>query len=126
MINYKSFIIKCEVYPFDIMVYFGKSKKPLLKQLKSFVNVSKDEISEIKHHPLKPGTTFTLSGGQTVLYMPLIPSSTVDFAVLQHEIFHCVDHIMQKVGINYEPEGENEAYAYLIQYVTQKIYDAIF
>jgi hypothetical protein len=46
----------------------------------------------------------------------------VDHGTIAHEVFHAVQFLMDKIGCNLAHESE-EPYAYLIQYVTNKIYE---
>jgi hypothetical protein len=44
-----------------------------------------------------------------------------DHDTVAHEVFHCVNRILKDRGV--EMSGEGEAYAYLIGYLTGKIYN---
>lgn len=51
-----------------------------------------------------------------------INHKTIDeLSILQHEIFHCVMFILDKIGIKLSYKTD-EIYAYLIQYITKQIY----
>ena len=66
------------------------------------------------------GRSALLSSGQVVLW----GSDANDKGTLAHEIFHCVCFIMEKVGICLCHESD-EAYAYLIGFITNKVNDAL-
>lgn len=118
----KIFIVSCEVYPFDVLVYFGEDRKPLFKELKK--SITKTEISKLKALDFKKGKTVMFKGGQTLLWLRQKPNSIQDLSILNHEIFHCSCFILEKVGIRYSKKSD-EAYAYLIQFLSKKIYNEI-
>lgn len=115
-------IISIDLYNRDVMVHFG-GKKELRKELKRFFH--KPDANEIvdafPENAL--GHTAELSGGQIVLYMPHLPMSATDWSVLQHEIFHVAFFVMDKIGITLAANCD-EAYSYLIQFLTKKILEA--
>ena len=112
-------IIPIDLYCRDVMVHFG-SRKELRKELsRIFGKATAKEISE-QFAEVSCGRTVLLSGGQIILYLPQSPTSVVDYATLQHEIFHAAFFTLEKAGIVL---GENcdEAYSYLIQFLTKRI-----
>lgn len=114
-------IITIELYDRDVMVHFG-SKKELRKELsKRFSKVEAHDIVETFPNEAL-GHTAELSGGQIILYMPHLPSTTKDLSVLQHEIFHVVFFVMDKIGVTLASNCD-EAFSYLIQFLTKKILD---
>lgn len=109
-----NFIIDCQIYPFHIMVHFG-NKKDLIMNLKKYgINLSQKDIKG-KYKSL------FLNDNQTVLYMDIIPKTIDELSILQHENFHCVMFILDKIGIKLSYKTD-EIYAYLIQYITKQIY----
>jgi predicted membrane channel-forming protein YqfA (hemolysin III family) len=112
-------IIDCGVYPFEIMIFFGDKKKEIIKELKKYL--CKSDITYFKTVNLFAGKSIMFSSGQTLLYVNRIPENPNDYATLQHEIFHCACFVLERVGINYSNETD-EAYAYLIEYLTKQIY----
>lgn len=62
--------------------------------------------------------------GQTLLWLNEKPNSVSGLATLNHEIFHCACFILERVGIVYS-ESSDEAYAYLIEYLTKQIYNKL-
>jgi hypothetical protein len=121
----KNFIIDLEVYPFDIMVSINETDSQLFKKL--------DTILAPKNRPTSYKILKMSGNGRTVMFHDLgvtvirlknYPDNPVTYGVLQHEIFHAVEFIMDKIGMRLSPET-GEAYAYLIAFVTQKIYEKI-
>lgn len=116
-------IINIEMYQRDLMVHFG-DKESLKDNLSTFIGESKAmEVIE-KIQDTNVGNVFVLEGGESILHMPKIPTDSNGFSILAHEIYHITNSIMEKVGINMSSDSE-EAYAYLIQFLTKRIGDLL-
>jgi len=117
----KSFIISLEVYPFDLLCYFG-DKDNLLKYLGKFFN--ENEVNEIKDFVKWEHSKGKFIRYETrhILWMPNEPLTSADFGILQHEIFHFVTFFMDLIGQSLELCKSDESYSYLVQFVTEKIY----
>lgn len=112
----KPFIIDCAVYPMDVLVLIGEDNEQVKKYLK------KDEYQYLLDNPLVGnGRAIYYSNGKCLLQLKYYPDTYFWKGVLAHEIFHCVTHILGTVGMKHSSKTE-EAYAYLIQYLTEKIY----
>lgn len=116
------FIVSCEVFPYDILVCFGESGKRLFKELGHYIG--KSEIKELKRLNFRSGKSIMFSGGQTLLWLKEKPKNVSGLAILSHEIFHCTCFILEKVGIPLS-ETSDEAYAYLLQFISNKIYNEL-
>lgn len=66
------------------------------------------------------GRSAILNIGQTALWIQDIN----DKSTIAHEIFHIACYIMERVGISLCHESD-EAYAYLIGYITNKVNDIL-
>lgn len=124
-----NFLVSLEVYPFDIMVSMGQTDTQLRQSLNKY-RWPDNSIKEIEEDVMGmsntvQGRTMMLSCNRTILRMAEIPFSTRDYGYLSHEIFHAVSFILDRVGIKFELCKSDEAYAYLISYVTEKIYDRL-
>ena len=120
--THKLFIIKLVVYPFDVMIYFGKDQQPLYKELSKYI--SADEIQELREKQITRGNSVIFNNGASLIRMSNIPRSINDLATLNHEVFHIVFFILQKIGIELCPKSD-EAFAYLIEYINKEIYKKI-
>jgi len=116
------FIVDCQVYPFQIIVYFGQDRKPLYKELSKYI--PKSSIDTLKTFEFKKGKSIMFPTGQTLLWLDEKPNSVNGLATLNHEIFHCVCFILERVGIIYS-NSSDEAYAYLIEFLTKQIYNEL-
>jgi hypothetical protein len=116
------FIVKYEVYPFDLLVSINEDWNKIEKILKSKLPTElHNEISENKNI----ARTTMFSGGATLIRMNLSIEDHVYFlSTLQHEIFHAVNFLMDKIDISLS-DNSDEAYAYMIGYITKKIYNKI-
>lgn len=113
------FVISCGIYPIDIAVSIGESKKKLCKELSK--TLPKYIIEDLKDQDFEEGKSAIFPTNQVLLWLKNKPSSIEELAILNHEIFHCTCFILERLGITYS-ESSDEAYAYLIQYLTNKIY----
>lgn len=117
-----TFIVNCGCYPFDILVHFGEDRTNLYRLLKN--KIPESAIDELKEFDFKVGKSLMFSSGQTILWLKDKPNSARGLATLNHEIFHCACFVMDKVGIVYS-ESSDEAFAYLIEYITIQIYSKL-
>lgn len=116
-------IIPIDIYNTDMLLVVGTEgelKLSLEKYLgkddaKEAYAVMAEDISDISL-----GRSAVLSSGQVVLWMP----DDSDKGTLAHEIFHIACYIMKKIGISLCNES-NEAYAYLIGFITNKVNDVL-
>ncbi len=119
-------VIPNEVYPFDVMFSAGQSDSDFLKSLEDAGEESCDDerLKDLGSQETKGGRTVLLVGRQTILRINFWPKTSTEFAMLQHEIFHVVEFILSMVGMKLCRKSD-EAYAYLIQFYTKKIYEAL-
>ncbi len=117
-----NFIIPLIVYPFDVMVSFGESNKEIEKCLLKYKLTANDIKLAIFTSNSIQGRTVMFSSNQSLIRLRNIPKQSKDFGDLQHEIFHCISFIMLKIGMPLKIKKSDEAYAYLIGYLTTEIY----
>lgn len=122
MTDDKHFIVGCGIYPFDILVYFGNDRNNMCGILAE-KGVPSTDIEWLKVQDYRSGKSVMLPNGQTLLWMPNEPNTKYLLSVLAHEIFHCACMVLERCGMVYEPDVSDEAYAYLLQHITEKIYD---
>lgn len=115
----KNFIIPYVVYPFDYMFSFGQSDENLFKLLRN-KGIVDPEVVIIRGN----ARCVMFENGQTVIRLRVVPSKPHEYGYLQHEIFHAVDFLFNRIGIELS-EKSNEAYAYLIEYLTKEVYERI-
>lgn len=114
----KNFIVPLVVYPFDIMFSLGETDEQLRKVF------AKHGIQERNYfeHELKVGRCSIFPDGSQVVRLRDYPSTNAQYGYLQHEIFHAVANLMEKIGVRLLNDYSDEAYAYLIAYLTKEVY----
>lgn len=112
-----NFIIPLVIYPFDVMVSLGETDEQLKKSLKK-TSIDWDDLMICRG----VGRTFMDDSGRGIIRLKSYPHTCEDYGVLQHEIFHYVTFIMDKIGMKLNLCDSDEAYSYLIGYLTTQIY----
>ena len=121
----QNFIVPLVIYPFDIMVSINQTDDELLKSVKRY-DLKKDDIEDLLEMPktMLGRTLMLLETNNTFIRLRVKPKNPKEYGTLQHEIFHAVDFILRKIRITLSADSD-EAYAYLIGYVTEKIYEKV-
>lgn len=117
-----NFIIPLIIYPFDVMVSFGESNEEMDKHLNKYGLTADDVSLATITSKTVQGRSVMFASNQTLIRMPKIPQTNEDYGNLQHEIFHAVSYIMHRIGMTLKIKKSDEAYAYLISYLTEEIY----
>lgn len=121
----KNFIIPLVVYPFDLMVSFGETDEQLFARLRK-TNVKEDEFNNAAFDGDEcKGRYCLFKCGASLIRLRHTPKTSADFGYLHHELFHAVSGIMWRIGVQLEIKVSDEAYAYLIGYLTEQIYTHI-
>jgi len=125
-----NFIVPLVIYDFDIMFSVGESNYQIYKAVEQrlkdedFKIFQDDEMLFKMPETTNGRTVHNLIGGQTIIRLRSKPKNPQGYSVLAHEIFHAVDFIMRHIGITLSPDSD-EAYAYLIGYVTREFFKAV-
>lgn len=117
----KNFIIVIGIYQHDLMVSIGEDDKPLFNKLIS-VGVDKDEVHEAAYENTGKGRYCLFKNGQSLIRILKKPKAPEDYGHLQHEIFHVASALLWRIGVRLKIKTSDEAYAYLIGYLTTEIY----
>jgi hypothetical protein len=120
----KSKIIKInsELYPVIYYFYFGKRPSVLQKQIEKEYNMKLDE-KLLMHHT----QCFDEQDEPRIITVCIdsLPLDPFVQGILAHEIFHCVEMTFSFIGLSHT-EHSSEAWAYLIQFLTEKIYGEMY
>lgn len=116
----KNFIIPLVIYPFDVMVSLGETDEELKSSLKK-VNTEWDDNMAC----VGKGRFYMTEQKQSIIRLSVYPKTNEDYGTLAHEIFHAVTHILNVVGMKLAFFKSDEAYAYLMGYLTTEIYKKI-
>lgn len=105
------------------MVSMGETDKQITRKLKSRLpEKCHDDIKQVYFNSdSNQGRCVQVPNGATVIRLREIPKSPEQYGFLHHEIFHAVEFLMQRIGVNYDMES-SETWAYLIGYLTEQIY----
>jgi hypothetical protein len=118
-------IIPLVVYPFDVMVSMGQSDEELGDILKKHgIEIDEYPSCLFENETVMARTVLFLTN-QTLIRLREKPEDSTSFGHLHHEVFHAVSFILHRIGLPHTLESE-EAYAYLIQYLTEQIYKSVF
>ena len=113
----KIFLVDWVIFPFNVMVCLGSTRKEIIKELKKFDYTLNEEESE-RLQMYGKGRTVMLDGGGTVLWLNYIPKK--GSGVLAHEVFHVVQFLLVKIKMDIDRNNE-ELPAYMIEYLTNEI-----
>lgn len=121
----QNFIIPLKIYPFDVMVSFGETNEQVDKVLKKYDLTADDVHAATFTSRTVQGRTVMFSSNQTLIRLKSYPRTPIEYGDLQHEIFHAVTFIMDRIGMKLVIVESDEAYAYLVGYLTTEIYKRI-
>lgn len=117
-----AFIVDSGTYPYEILCFFGEDKAALIEMLKG--DITESEIKELREYKLKRGMACMFENATSLLWLPEKPKTLEHMSYLNHEIWHITDEILRRIGIKLVNES-TEAYAYLIQYLSVKIWEKL-
>lgn len=120
-----NFIIRMDVYPFDIMVSIAQTDNQLGSVLDKYPLTQQDIRSCQYSRPTSPACAALFSTNASIIRMRKLPRTPEDYGSLAHEVFHVVSFIMDRVGMKLKIMVSDEAYAYLIGFVTKSIYQEL-
>lgn len=113
-----------QTFPYDVLVCLGVNQKQVVTYIeKHFVKTLTDEQKEGITCSGK-GVTLQMSGGWLLLWIPVFPDTAEYFGFLAHEIFHVTDLMFRHSCHIKLSDDSDEAYAYHIAWLTQRIYEA--
>lgn len=123
-----SFVLHVPLYGVQCLVSLGQTDEELQERLDAHkedlngtLKVKKFSLKKTKKRSAADGVLVRSKKRGPVLRMANFPETPYDFGVLQHEIFHLVFHILDKLGFELTHSSE-EAFAYLQGYITEQIY----
>jgi len=123
MKNY--FTVNLQIYPFDVIFSFDQSDQDMLKCVKKHVYKSDDLKPLMDMGETIKGRCVMLQSNITVIRIKTTENKAHNASIIAHEIFHAVTFILDKIGMPLGITISDEAYAYLIQYLTKKVYEKI-
>jgi hypothetical protein len=112
-------VIDLGIYPCKVIVCI--EDKQAIKVLEDVVSESELEIFLSDENP---GLTFMFSCGDVAIFIKEKPATAYQFSKLAHEIYHCATYVLNYVGVKHSKKSD-EAFAYLVGFLTEKIYEPI-
>jgi hypothetical protein len=117
--------IDLQIYPYYVLVFFGEDdeevKNVLKEKLVNFESVDPDTYTLDN----RSGTaSFYRSSSYLFIRCKEYPDRPFYQGTLAHEIFHVVTFLANEIGLSLN-DGSDEAYAYLIGYITREVYDQL-
>lgn len=123
-ITIKRFTISVPIYLIDVIVSFGETDAEVKEYLTS-IGLTKKEVKPSMLKDKSDGIALMYSNNNLLLRLKKLPETYYYLGVLHHEIFHVVTLIMNKLSMKFELYKSDEAYAYLLEYITVEIYKEI-
>lgn len=117
----KRITVKCDIYKRDVVFYFNTKKEEILKDITTLTEITEEETKLILK-PISEGRTILLDSGVIVIIIREIPRLSRWKGVLAHEIFHAACFMLHRAGLSFA-DNSDEAYAYLIDFITRRFYD---
>lgn len=119
-----NFLIDCLIYPSDIVVFVDSSKKEIKKTMRKHRYDDK-EISQVLSK-LKKSVNARCEMMEDGLVFIFLKSNVKDFySKVCHESFHTTTFILDRVGVKLRMGSSDEAYAYLLGFITAEIFKNI-
>ncbi len=118
----KSFnIINLHIYPFDVYVSINQTDKELVKSMSGQDMTDSECLFNLPKSTI--GRAVMLQSNLSVIRIK--SNKEIPHSVIAHEVFHIVTFIMERIGMELVIMKSDEAYAYLIGYITQEVYNII-
>ena len=119
----KVFPIDIPIYNIDLIIMVGDDIPALKKQLEELVKEDlRYKLDELwNQHDISLKGYYTYNDPLKVIYISDMEDYHEFISVLSHEILHAVFNIAKYVGLKYSDKSE-EAYTYLVGYITREIY----
>jgi len=119
-------IISMEVYPFEVMLSVNQDEEQLRAELDKYTTLKESDIQACAYpSDFVQGRAVMFSNNASIIRLRKLPTTSKDYGILAHEIFHIVTFVLERVGLSLDINTSDEAYAYLTGYLTEKIYDAM-
>lgn len=116
----QNFIVRGTVYPYDVMFSINQSHEKLIKELLPY----HDNVKENARNLILSGVGRTIQthNNQIIVILKELDDTAQFHGNVSHEIFHACSYILDTAGVKHSVEYSEEAYAYLIGWMTQEFY----
>lgn len=118
-----NFIIQLQIYSIEILVSVAE-KNNVLKRV---MDRQKIDYGDYFERELELGRCTLLKLKKGAGYIVVMRfRSDPSHGTIAHEVFHSASFVLDLVGIKLDIDKNDEAYAYLIGFITDKIYEGIY
>lgn len=118
-----NFIVPLVIYPFDVMVSVDQTDEQLMKILRKHGEDEQSCEKLLNQPDTCPGRAVLLASNRTVIRLRRQRSKAKFAGIIAHEVFHAVTFIFDRIGITFDLDKCDEAYAYAIMYLAEKIHE---
>ncbi len=114
----RAFVVKYGSYPYEVMVSIGQSDEARLRALKKHFNKKIRRSDNTLEN--QDGLCIDF-GGDSMIAVRAFKDEPEWYGALSHEIFHAVFNLFNHIEMPLS-ESSNEAYAYVLDFLTTEIY----
>lgn len=119
----KSFtVIPLVIYPFDVYISINQTDDELIESMDGQDMTDSDGLFNLSE--TTSARCVMLPSNLTVIRYKI--NKQIHHDHIAHEIFHAVTFIMERIGMELVIMKSDEAYAYLIGYLTKEVYKLIY
>lgn len=118
-------LLHLDVFYRDILLIWGNEEQT--RQVLAVFH-DEDEINELMESINFTGgkgtTVYSASHNAFFVWLPELPKTAQEVGFLVHELFHVTYAVMENIGVSLSEDSE-EAFAYTIGYLTEKIIEML-
>jgi len=119
-------VLPIPIYGGLFVFTFNTTEKQFRKFIaKNNLTFTEQEYEKLGMSEISSGKCVMFECTTVVIRMKRMPVSCYDYGILQHEIFHGVSCYLDRLGLKLKINASDEAYSYLIGYITEKVYNEI-
>ena len=120
-----NFLIDCLIYPSDIVVFVDSSNKEIKKTMRKhgYDDTGISQVLSKLKNCVNARCEMMMEDGLVFIFLK---SNVKDFySKVCHESFHATTFILDRVGVRLRMGSSDEAYAYLLGFITAEIFKKI-
>lgn len=118
-------VVYCELYVRHFIFSLSQTDEELRELLNTW-NVDIEEDNQWRWaKEAEAGKVWKFKTGQVLIRLRNMPTKPQYISHLAHEIFHAAEWLFDDIGIKHDSNYSSEAYAYLIQYLTNQVYSEL-
>lgn len=117
--------IRCDIYKRGIYIFIGSPQELIAWSEKTFKSEDYKEFNEgLKECSYgEADFHYTNEDGCGLVRIPKFPKTPAEIAYTTHELLHATMWLLWYCGVEYDPEGANEAYTYLLEHLVRNTFE---